>query len=69
MANWRENLEKLRSWIDDEQPDKIAENVIKAGQNKSASEVFLQKLLNSVKVAEFGRGIAQTGNRSDSEYE
>ncbi|MGI8639976.1 MAG: hypothetical protein ACR2MG_08465 [Pyrinomonadaceae bacterium] len=48
MANWRENLEKLRTWIDGEQPDGIAENIIKAGQNKSASEVFLQKLLNSV---------------------
>ncbi len=48
MANWRENLEKLRVWIDDEQPDKIAENVIKAHQNKSASEVFLQKLLHSI---------------------
>ena len=48
MGNWRENLEKLRVWIDDEQPDNIAENVHKAHQNKSASEVFLQTLLNSV---------------------
>jgi len=48
MANWRENLEKLRIWIDGEQPDYIAENVIKAHQNKSASEVFLQTLLKSV---------------------
>lgn len=48
MANWRENLEKLRIWIDGEQPDNIAENVIKVHQNKSASEVFLQTLLNSV---------------------
>jgi len=48
MANWRENLEKLRGWIDGEQSDEIAEKVIKAHQNKSASEVFLQKLLKSV---------------------
>ncbi len=48
MANWRENLEKLRSWIDGEQSDGIAEKVIKAHQNKSASEVFLQKLLTSI---------------------
>ncbi len=48
MANWRKNLEKLRIWIDGEQPENIAENVIKVHQNKSASEVFLQTLLNSV---------------------
>ena len=48
MANWRENLEKLRTWIDGEQQSDISENVIKAQENKSPSEVFLQKLLNSV---------------------
>ncbi len=50
MANWRENLEKLRSWIDSEKQDNVAENVIKAHENKSESELFLQKLLNSVEV-------------------
>ena len=48
MANWRENLEKLRTWIDGEQQSDISENVIKAQESKSPSEVFLQKLLNSV---------------------
>ncbi len=48
MANWRENLEKLRGWIDGEQQSDISENVLKAHQNKSPSEVFLQKLLNSI---------------------
>jgi hypothetical protein len=46
--NWRENLEKLRVWIDGEQHSDISENVIKAHDNKSASELFLQKLLNSI---------------------
>lgn len=48
MSNWREHLEKLRGWIDSEQSDKVAENVIKAHDNKSESELFLLKLLNSV---------------------
>ncbi len=48
MANWRENLEKLCVWIDDEQTDNIAENIHKAHQNKSASEVFLQILMHSL---------------------
>ena len=30
MANWRENLEKLRGWIDGERQSDISENVIKA---------------------------------------
>lgn len=34
--NWRENLEKLRVWIDGEQHSDISENVIKAHDNKSA---------------------------------
>ncbi len=46
--NWRENLEKLRVWIDGEQNSDISENVIKAHDNKSASELFLQKLLISI---------------------
>ncbi|MCY7346833.1 MAG: FHA domain-containing protein [Pyrinomonadaceae bacterium] len=48
MANWRENLDKLRLWIDGEQSSDVSENVVKAHQNKSASELFLQKLLHSV---------------------
>ncbi len=48
MANWRENLEKLRILIDGEQSSDVSENIIKAQENKSASEIFLQKLLNSV---------------------
>ena len=48
MANWRENLAKLRGWTDGEQSGEIAEKVVKAHHNKSASEVFLQKLLKSV---------------------
>ncbi len=48
MANWRENLEKLRIWIDGEHQSNISENVLKAHENKSVSELFLQKLLNSV---------------------
>jgi hypothetical protein len=48
MANWRENLEKLRIWIDGEYQSNISENVLKAHENKSVSELFLQKLLNSV---------------------
>ena len=30
MANWRDNLEKVRVWIDGEKPDGIAENIVKA---------------------------------------
>jgi hypothetical protein len=48
MSNWKENLEKLRGWIDGEKKDEFAENVVKAHQNRSESELFLQKLLNSV---------------------
>lgn len=48
MSNWRENFEKLRKWIDSDRPDDVESNVIKAKENKSESELFLQKLLNSV---------------------
>jgi hypothetical protein len=48
MANWRDNLDKLRKWIDNEKHDETPENIIQAHQNKSESEIFLQKLLNSV---------------------
>lgn len=46
--NWRENLEKLRVWIDGEQHSDISENVINAHDNKSSSELFLQQLLSSI---------------------
>lgn len=48
--NWRQNLEKLRLWIDGETSSDISENVLKAGENKSSSEIFLQKLLNSIEI-------------------
>ncbi|MDQ3180530.1 MAG: FHA domain-containing protein [Acidobacteriota bacterium] len=48
MVNWRENLEKMRQWIDGGQQSDISENVVKAHENKSDSELFLQKLLNSI---------------------
>lgn len=48
MANWRENIERLRSWIDGEQQSDFSENIVKAQQNKSISELFLQKLLKSI---------------------
>lgn len=48
MVNWRENLEKLRNWIDGEEKDEIADKIIKAHETKSESELFLQKLLNSI---------------------
>lgn len=46
--NWKENLDKLRRWIDVDAKDEAPENIIKAHENKSESELFLQKLLNSV---------------------
>lgn len=48
--NWKENLDKLRRWIDVDAKDETPENIIKAHENKSESELFLQKLLNSVEV-------------------
>ena len=48
MANWRDNLEKVRQWIDGERQSDISGNVVKAHENKSDSELFLQKLLNSI---------------------
>jgi hypothetical protein len=49
-VNWKENLDKLRRWIDVDAKDETPENIIKAHENKSESELFLQKLLNSVEV-------------------
>lgn len=46
--NWKENFEKLRRWIDDEQEDKIPEAIANAQKKKSESEIFLQKLKNEI---------------------
>ncbi len=48
MANLIEGWDKIRRWIDNEQEDTIPENIQKAYDNKSESEVFLQRLLNEV---------------------
>lgn len=48
MLNLKENLEKLRVWIDGASETDISEDVIKAHERKSASELLLQKLLNSI---------------------
>lgn len=45
MANWRGNLEKIRLWLDGEQELDVTDGVVEAHSNKSASEIFLQKLL------------------------
>lgn len=49
MANW---IEKLRRWIDSENNLYAVEEVLqsseKAGQNKTKSELFLQKLLQEI---------------------
>ncbi len=45
MANL---LDGIRRWIDNEPEDAIAQNIQKAHDNKSESELFLQKLLNEV---------------------
>ncbi|HRH42819.1 MAG TPA: FHA domain-containing protein [Pyrinomonadaceae bacterium] len=50
MANWKDNLDKLRRWIDSDAQDKVEENIISAHENKSESELFLHKLLKSVEV-------------------
>lgn len=48
MVNWKENFEKIRRWIDGEQYDQIPVKIENVQQNKSESEIFLQKLLNSL---------------------
>lgn len=45
MANWRGNLEKIRLWLDGEQELDVTDKVVEARSNKSASEIFLQRLL------------------------
>ncbi len=48
MANLLEGWDKIRRWIDNEPEDVISEGIQKAHDNKSESELFLQKLLNEV---------------------
>lgn len=45
MANL---LNGIRRWIDNEPEDAVAENIQQAHDNKSESELFLQRLLNEV---------------------
>ncbi len=40
----------IRRWIDGESEDTISENIQKAQDNKSESELFLQRLLNEIEV-------------------
>jgi len=48
MANLLGGWEKIRRWVDNESEDAVAENIQKAHDNKSESELFLQRLLNEV---------------------
>lgn len=48
MAILLNGWEKIRRWIDDEPEDALPENIRKAHDNKSESELFLQKLLNEI---------------------
>jgi predicted metal-dependent hydrolase len=49
MANLLEGWDKIRRWIDNESDDAlITENIQKAHDNKSESELFMLRLLNEV---------------------
>ena len=48
MANLLGGWGKIRRWVDNESEDAVAENIQKAHDNKSESELFLQRLLNEV---------------------
>ena len=48
MLNWKENWEKLRRYIDDEGEDKVPALIKQAQENKTESEIFLQKLLTAI---------------------
>lgn len=48
MANLIDSWDKIRRWVDNEPEDAVAENIQKAHDNKSESELFLQRLLNEV---------------------
>lgn len=48
MLNWKDNWEKIRRIIDNEEEDKIPDRIEQAQLNKSESEIFLQKLKDAV---------------------
>lgn len=48
MANLLSGWDKIRRWLDNEPDDTIPENIQKAHDNKSESELFLLRLLNEV---------------------
>jgi FHA domain len=48
MLNWKENWEKVRRYIDNEDEDKVPALIRQAQENKTESEIFLQKLLNAI---------------------
>ena len=48
MVNWKENLERVRRWIDNEEPDQILNGIQPAAVMKSESERFLQKLKDAI---------------------
>jgi len=48
MANLLDGWDKIRRWVDNEPEDSISENIEKAHDNKSESELFLLKLLSEV---------------------
>jgi hypothetical protein len=48
MANLLHGWDKIRRWIDNESEEAAPENVQKADDNKSESELFLLRLLNEV---------------------
>jgi len=50
MASLLNGWDKIRRWIDNEPEDALPENIQKAHDNKSESELFLLKLLNEIEV-------------------
>jgi len=48
MANLLGGWDKIRRWVDNEPEDAISENIEKAHDNKSESELFLLRLLNEI---------------------
>jgi len=48
MANLLDGWDKIRRWVDNEPEDTLPENIQKAHDNKSESELFLLRLLNEV---------------------
>ena len=48
MANLLGGWDKIRRWVDNEPEDAVPENIQKAHDNKSESELFMLRLLNEV---------------------